>query len=145
MLCRDVFQISSTHSRRFPLALSRIPAGFPSPADDYTEVSIDLNEHLVRHPSATFFMRVSGDSMEGAGIFNGDMLIVDRAEPIAEGRIVVAVLGGELTVKQLKRSTHSLNPSTWELHAANPKYPMIPLTDEDSMIWGTVIHVIRQV
>ncbi len=80
-----------------PLAFftCRIEAGFPSPADDYLEGTLDLNEHLIRRPAATFFLRVSGDSMTGAGIYPGDILIVDRSLPPADGRIVIAVIAGD--------------------------------------------------
>ena len=84
-----------------PLFLARISAGFPSPADDYVESALDLNAYLVRNPAATFMVKVSGDSMIGAGIADGDILVVDRSEEAVHGRIVVAVLDGELTVKRL--------------------------------------------
>lgn len=84
-----------------PLFASRVPAGFPSPADDYIDQRLDLNEHLINHPAATFFVRVSGDSMTGASLHDGDLLIVDRALEPVDGRIVIAAVNGELTVKRL--------------------------------------------
>jgi len=84
-----------------PFYLHRIPAGFPSPADDYLETGLDLNGLLVRNPAATFMVRVSGDSMIGVGIHDGDILVVDRSETAAHGKIVVAALDGEMTVKRL--------------------------------------------
>ena len=86
-----------------PLASDQIAAGFPSPADDYIDVGIDLNEQLIRHPSSTFFLRVSGDSMTGAGIHHGDLLVVDRSLDPRPGRVVVAVLDGAFTLKRLAR------------------------------------------
>ena len=84
-----------------PLAGERVAAGFPSPADDYVEVGIDLNDQLIRHPTSTFFLRVSGESMLGAGIHDGDLLVVDRSLDPRPGRVVVAVLDGEFTLKRL--------------------------------------------
>lgn len=91
-------------SYRLPVFLGRLPAGFPSPADDYIEGKLDLNRHLIKHPAATFFVRVTGNSMTGAGIHSGDLLIVDRSLEPTDGHVVVAVLDGELTVKRLQMS-----------------------------------------
>jgi DNA polymerase V len=124
-----------------PLFSYRIAAGFPSPADDYVEARIDLNRHLIRHKEATFFLRVQGDSMIHAGIHDGDLLIVDRAiEPIS-GKIVIAALDGELTVKRL-----SIKGDTVRLLPENPAYPVIEIGAEQALvIWGVVIHVIHAV
>ncbi len=124
-----------------PLAFftSRIEAGFPSPADDYLEGTLDLNEHLIRRPAATFFLRVSGDSMTGAGIYPGDILIVDRSLPPADGRIVIAVVDGELTVKRLSR-----RPGRIRLLPENPRYPPIDITaEQDLRVWGVVVHAVH--
>ncbi len=124
-----------------PLAffISRVEAGFPSPADDYLEGTLDLNEHLIRHPAATFFLRVSGDSMTGAGIYPGDILIVDRSLPPADGRIVIAVVDGELTVKRLSRRQGRIR-----LLPENPRYPPIDITaEQDLRVWGVVVHAIH--
>ena len=86
---------------RLPLIAGRAPAGFPSPAADHYDRRLDLNEHLVLHPEATFFLRVKGNSMIGAGIHDGDLLVVDRSLEANHGRVVIAVLDGELTVKRL--------------------------------------------
>ncbi|MDP7418537.1 MAG: translesion error-prone DNA polymerase V autoproteolytic subunit, partial [Gammaproteobacteria bacterium] len=91
-----------------PLFISRVPAGFPSPADDYMDNKLDLNEHLIKHPEATFYCRVSGQSMTGAGIFDGDLLIVDRAVNPAHGDVILAALNGELTCKILDRHNRQL-------------------------------------
>ena len=122
-----------------PLAGERVAAGFPSPADDYVEVGIDLNEQLIRHPISTFFLRVSGDSMIGAGIHDGDLLVVDRSLEPRPGRVVVAVLDGAFTLKQLIRSQGRLR-----LEAAHPNYPPLDLHRcGDVQIWGVAIHVIH--
>jgi len=124
---------------RLPLFGHKIAAGFPSPADDYVEDSIDLNQHLVRHKEATFFLRVKGDSMLGAGIHDGDLLVVDRALNPADGRVVIAVLDGELTVKRLGRKAGRVR-----LLPENPAYPVIEVNDEqDLVIWGVVTNVIH--
>ena len=124
-----------------PLAFftSRVEAGFPSPADDYLEGTLDLNEHLIRRPAATFFLRVSGDSMTGAGIYPGDILIVDRSLTPADGRIVIAVVDGELTVKRLSRQHGRIR-----LLPENPRYPPIDITaEQDLRVWGVVVHAVH--
>ena len=116
-----------------------LSARFPSPADDYKEKKLDLNELLIKQPEATFFAKASGDSMIGAGIHDGDMLIVDRSITASDGRIVIAVLNGELTVKRFK-----LLGRTPQLHSENSKYPPITLHEGDSVsIWGVVTNVIH--
>ena len=132
--------LQSRRSRlALPLAGERVAAGFPSPADDYVEVGIDLNEQLIRHPTSTFFLRVSGESMLGAGIHHGDLLVVDRSLDPRPGRIVVAVLDGEFTLKRLVQHQGRLR-----LEAANPAYPPLELHRcGDVQIWGVAIHVIH--
>jgi DNA polymerase V len=127
--------------RRQPLPLAGMPvaAGFPSPADDYIESRIDLNDTLIRHPSSTFFLRVSGDSMRDAGILDGDLLVVDRAVEPRHGRVVVAVVEGAFTLKHLRR-----HHGRWRLEAAHPDYPPLELEGrDDSQIWGVAIHAIH--
>ncbi|NLB65034.1 MAG: translesion error-prone DNA polymerase V autoproteolytic subunit [Lentisphaerae bacterium] len=122
-----------------PLVGTRIAAGFPSPADDHLEGPMDLNEHLVAHPAATFVVRVEGDSMIGAGIRHGDLLVVDRALEARSGSIVVAVVDGELTVKRLRMYRGRVR-----LEAENPAYPPIEMRGQvDLIIWGVVAHAIR--
>lgn len=118
---------------------TRVPAGFPSPADDHIEGKLDLNEHLVRRPSATFFVRASGESMKGAGIFDGDLLVIDRGIRPKCDDVVIAAIHGELTVKRLRRSG-----GKWLLAPENPDFPTIDLDVPDSEIWGVVTHSIRQ-
>lgn len=123
----------------FPLFVARIPAGFPSPADDYIDAWLDLNELLIKHPSATFFVKVSGDSMIDAGIRPGDTLIVDRAKTAANNSIIIAALNGELTVKRLVK-----NDGAVYLAAENPGYNQIEVKPEMQFeVWGVVIHVIH--
>ena len=124
---------------RLPLFLCRISAGFPSPAEDHIEKRLDLNELLVEHPAATFFVRVAGDSMTGAGINHNDILVVDRSLEPANGKVVIAVLNGELTVKRLY-----INGNSFRLVADNPAYPALELSDGESCeIWGVVTSVIH--
>ncbi|MAC46369.1 LexA family protein [Oceanospirillum beijerinckii] len=114
-------------------------SGFPSPADNYIEHSLDLNQQLIRHPSATFIMRVQGNAMVNAGIKDGDLLIVDRAIQPHPGKVVIAAVNGELTVKRLVQRSGQF----W-LQPDNPHYRPIPMTDEnEAFVWGTVAHVIH--
>lgn len=123
-----------------PLYLDRISAGFPSPADDYIETALDLNTYLIRNPAATFMVKVSGDSMIGAGINDGDILIVDRSEKPGHGRIVVAVLDGELTVKRLLTKDGQIL-----LAPENPRYQPITVAEEQDLhVWGVVSGVVRR-
>ena len=124
-----------------PLFVGKVAAGFPSPADDYVEKNLDLNELLVQKPAATFFVRAQGESMLGAGIHPNDILVVDRSIEPAPGRIVICALDGELTVKRLERDNEQ-----WQLKAENPAYPDIVIYDElDMVIWGVVTNVIHAV
>ncbi len=120
-----------------PLYSDSVAAGFPSPAEDHTDQALDLNEHLIAKPSATYFARASGDSMEGAKIYDGDLLVVDRSQRPEQGRIVIASVDGQLTCKILDINNRCLR-------AANPDYESIPLPDEtDLVIEGVVMHVIH--
>ena len=125
-----------------PYFVSPVSAGFPSPADDAIEKSLDLNELLIRHPASSFFLRVEGSSMIGAGIEHGDLLLVDRAVEPTSGRIVIAVINGELTVKRLQYSRQG-----WPyLCPENPDYSPIAISEEtDCHLWGVVINVIKTV
>ena len=133
---------ASVHSRiKQPLFLVRIAAGFPSPADDYIEKHLDLNEHLVKHPSATFFVKVEGESMINAGIHNGDILIVDRSLEAADKKIIVAVVNGELTVKRVRKEKGALF-----LVPENDDFKPLCVTEEmDFQVWGVVTSVIHKV
>ena len=123
-----------------PLFSSPVPAGFPSPADDYIEGQLDLNDYFIQHPSATFYVRVTGESMVNAGIFPRDILIVDRAIEAAHGSIVIAVVDNELTVKRLHRKGSAI-----ELHPENPLFPVIVIEKTMELsIWGVVVGVTRK-
>ncbi len=125
---------------RLPLFGSKVQAGFPSPADDYVARRLDLHELLVKREVATFYVRVQGDSMVEAGIHEGDLLVVDRSVEPTDGRIVIAVLDGELTVKELSRTAEGVL-----LLPRNRAYPPIPVPRESELvIWGVVTGVVRQ-
>lgn len=137
------WQAMSQAKQDVPVLASAVRAGFPSPAEDYIEGSLDLNRHLIRHPAATFIVRVEGESMTGAGIFPGDLLVVDRSIEPHAGHVVIAVVDGELTVKRLKGQR-----GQWRLEAEHPDYPAILMpNDEDggetSAIWGVVTSSVR--
>lgn len=131
-----------THTRdkyNIPLYTHSVRAGFPSPADDYIEAHLDLNTHLVKHPAATFFLKASGDSMIHAGIREGDLLLVDKSLDATPGKVVIAVVNGELGVKQLTRVNGCIS-----LVSANNNYePIIIDADDELVIWGVVTHVIH--
>lgn len=124
-----------------PLVGQHVPAGFPSPATDYIEGILDLNLHLIKHPASTFFLRVDGYSMIGAGIFPDDLLIVDRSVDPANNRIIVAIYDGELTLKRL-----IVEDDAYVLRSENPDYPDIRLDRElEFFVWGVVTYVIHKV
>jgi DNA polymerase V len=126
-------------STRVPLYSCRVRAGFPSPADDYIETYLDLNERYVTHPTATFFVIAAGDSMTGAGIQSGDMLVVDKSVEAQHGQIVIAAINGELTVKRLSTTHNNI-----QLLPENDQYPPININEmQDIVIWGVVKHVIK--
>jgi len=136
-----IYTPDQTTEINLPLYMTSIEAGFPSPADDYIEGSLDLNQHLIKHPAATFFVRVSGESMINAGIFPGDILIVDRSLEAVDKKIVIAVINGELTVKRLR--IRSGNPF---LEPENAQYQTIKITPDMAFeIWGVVTNVIHRV
>lgn len=122
-----------------PLYLVSVQAGFPSPADDSLDRKLDLHTLLVKHPSATFFLRVSGDSMQGCGIFDGDLLVVDKLVEAVNGKVVIASVDNEFTVKRLCRKQNRVL-----LLPENPDYPAIDITGrEHVMIWGVVTYCIH--
>lgn len=115
-------------------------AGFPSPAEDFQVQRIDLMKELVRHPQASYLLRIRGDSMRDAGIFDGDVVLVDKAITPRSGQVVVAVVDGEFTCKTLQ-----LRAGRIQLKAANPSYPDILPTDGQTIeIWGVVVAAIKQ-
>jgi len=128
------------HSKmNLPLAQQGISAGFPSPADDFLELSIDLNKELIKHPYATFYGRVSGDSMTGAGLDDGDLLVIDKSLEPRDGKIAVCFVDGEFTVKRIKIEADAI----W-LMPENKKYKPLKVTqDNEFVIWGIVTSVIK--
>lgn len=118
-----------------------IHAGFPSPAQDYSDQAIDLNKELIRHPAATFFGRVAGDSMRDAGVSEGDLLVIDRSLQPSDSDMVVCYLDGEFALKTLR-----FEEGRPVLYAANPKYKPIPIEDgSDFRAWGVVTYVVKNV
>ena len=124
---------------KIPLFSDSISAGFPSPADDYTEENIDLNEHLISNPFSTFFLRVKGESMLNAGIKDKDLIIVDKSLRAKPGNIVIAMIDGEFTIKRLSIKNNELY-----LKAENHNYPDFRFKNHiDVQIWGVVIYSIH--
>ena len=124
-----------------PLFLNKVPAGFPSPAEDYIEQKLNVQELLVKRPASTFFIRVSGYSMLDAGIHDGDILVVDRSLKASNQKIIVAILDGELTIKRFEQSENTIY-----LHPENSEYQSITVTpDMDFEVWGVVTNVIHAV
>lgn len=122
-----------------PLFGCRVPAGFPSPADDHLEESIDLNRLLVKSPASTFFIRVSGHSMRGAGIYDGDLAVVDRSLKPRLGCVVVAIVDGELTLKRMVRGAHGV-----ALKSEHPDYPLLEFSEGNEFaVWGVATFVIH--
>jgi DNA polymerase V len=123
------------------LLAQRLPAGFPSPADDHLEGEIDLAQLLIERPAATFLMRVSGHSMTGAGILDGDYVVVDRSLEPRAGHVVVAVRASEMTIKRLRRR----KDGRLLLVAENPDYPAVLIEEDDGTeVWGVVVGVVRK-
>jgi DNA polymerase V len=122
-----------------PLFLASVSAGFPSPADDYIENQLDLNRHLIKHPAATFFVKVKGDSMVDAGIYSGDILVVDRSLEVTDKKVVIAVVDGELTVKRIRMIDEKIY-----LLPENAAFSSTEITESmDFKIWGVVTNVIH--
>ena len=130
---------STTKRFRIPLLNDSVSAGFPSPADDYTEENIDLNEHLISNPFSTFFLRVKGDSMINAGIKDKDLIIVDKSLTARPGNIIIAMIDGEFTIKRLSIKNNELY-----LKSENHNYPDFRFKNHiDVQIWGVVIYSIH--
>jgi len=120
-----------------------IKAGFPSPADDYSKDSLDFNRDMIPHPESTFYARVDGDSMIGAGIDSGDIAVIDRLQEPADGDIIVAFVEGEFTIKFLDLSHRE--EGYIQLKPANPQYPVIRIDETDTFqVWGVVIYTIKK-
>ncbi len=124
-----------------PFVEAGISAGFPSPADDFLELTIDLNKELVKHPSTTFYGKVKGDSMQDAGFNDGDLLVIDKSLRPSDGKIAVCFIDGEFTVKRIRKDKDCI----W-LVAENKKYKPIKVTeDNDFIVWGLVTNIIKSV
>lgn len=125
--------------RAVPAFVSSISAGFPSPADDYLDTPLDFNDLLIVHPAATFAVRVAGDSMQGVGLFPGDIAVVDRSITAADGAVILGILNGEFTIKRYRHR----GGKAW-LEAANTAYRDILITEDHAFeVWGVVRHAIR--
>ncbi len=137
----DIYSALTETELSLPFVSEGISAGFPSPALDFVEITIDLNKHLIKHPSATFYGRVKGLSLKNAGISDGDLLIIDRSLEPVNGKIAVCYINGEFTAKRIKQTVNEL----W-LMPENDDYKPIKIEEENHLIiWGVVTHVIKSV
>ena len=136
----DIWLVDDSQSVELPYYDTKVQAGFPSPAEDHLEQRLDLNTLVIDNPSATFFVRVAGQSMKGIGITDGDILVVDRSIENWENRIVVAVIDSEFTIKRFTKRN-----GTVVLEAENPDYPSIRITEEiDFSVWGVVCWTLKK-
>jgi len=143
VVVKDVARPQSVSSgdTAIPMYSSSPSAGFPAPGDDQVERVLDINDLVVKNPASTFFVRVEGDSMEGAGIFSGDVLVVDRSRESKDGVIVVAAINGEMVVKRIIKTS---SRSGLELVSENDEYaPIVVGEDEDCTVWGVVVGSVR--
>ena len=135
----EIINYRKSKKTKIKLYTTSISAGFPSPAEDHMDISLDINEYLVKHPSSTFYIYVKGDSMIDSGIFDGDLLIVDRSLEVKSNSVVVAVIDGDFTVKKIKKDSGNLY-----LIPQNKKYkPILLENNMDFQIWGIVTHTIH--
>ena len=135
----DIYSACSTFQMEIPFIIAGISAGFPSPAMDFIDLTIDMNRHLIKHPTSTFYGRVKGDSMKDAGIHDGDLLVIDKSIRPMNNKIAVCYIDGDFTVKRIKIE----NECIW-LIPENMSYKPIKVTsDNDFIIWGIVTHVIK--
>lgn len=136
----EIYQSGQFKKLSLNLYGTPVTAGFPSPADDYLDTQLDLNEHLIKHPAATFFVRASGNSMINAGIYTGDILVVDRANTAQHNDVVIAVVNGEFTVKRLSKRNGQVI-----LQPENPDFkPIFISPSDDFQVWGVVTYVIHK-
>ena len=135
------FKPNLDESHSIPLTNNSISAGFPSPADDFKEIRISLDKELVKNKEATFYARVSGDSMVGAGLDDGDLLVIDRSLSPESGKIAICFIDGDFTVKRIKKEK-----GKFYLMPENKKYKPIEISEDDELIiWGVVEYVIKKV
>lgn len=137
----EIFPASGDTLLELPVASEPVPAGFPSPAEDYRDQKLDLNQLLIKRPSSTFFVRVSGESMTNAGIFDGDLLVVDRSVQPTDKKIIIGVVNGEFTVKRIRKRGEKIF-----LVPANPSFKETEITPEmNFVVWGVVMYCIHRV
>lgn len=137
----DIYSALTETELELPYVEEGISAGFPSPALDFVDLTIDLNKHLIKHPSATFYGRVKGKSLKNAGIGDGDLLIIDRSLEPANGKIAVCYIDGEFTAKRIQKTKNEL----W-LMPENEDYSPIKIEEDHNLIiWGIVTHVIKSI
>ena len=135
------FKPDNQNQKHLILANEAISAGFPSPAEDFKELKISIDQEVVKNESATFFARVDGESMQGAGLDDGDLLVIDRSEEPENGKIAVCFIDGEFTVKRLKVKDNCIY-----LMPENSKYKPLKVTSENQLIiWGIVTYVVKKV
>jgi DNA polymerase V len=135
----EIYSAITESSLELPVVSGGISAGFPSPALDFIDLTIDMNRHLVKHPAATFYGRVKGDSMKDEGIHDGDLLVIDKSLEPADGKIAVCYIDGEFTIKRIR-----LEKNVCWLMPANDDYKPIKVTEDDEfLIWGIVTHLVK--
>lgn len=137
----DIYSALSESEMALPYVDAGISAGFPSPALDFVDMTIDLNKHLIKHPSATFYGRVKGQSLKNAGITDGDLLVIDRSLNPVNGKIAVCYIDGEFTAKRIKKTKDEL----WLLPENDDYEPIKVEKENDFVVWGIVTHVIKSV
>ncbi len=134
----DFYSVGTGSELALPF-IGGIAAGFPSPAEDFLDISIDLNKELIKNPTSTFYGRVKGNSMRDAGVENGDLLIIDKSLEPSNGKIAVCFLDGEFTIKRIKIE----NDCVWLVPANSDFNPIKVTAGNDFLIWGIVIHIIK--
>lgn len=136
----DIYSAETDTQLNLPL-MEGVRAGFPSPAADFIDLSIDLNRHLIKHPSATFYARVKGESMKDAGISDGDLLIIDRSIDPVDGKIAICFVDGEFTLKRIKIDAEGV----WLIPANAQFKPLLIKEGNNLLIWGVVTYVVKSV
>lgn len=137
----EIFTPAKNRTLELDLYTTKISTGFPSPAEDFLDRTLDLNEYLIRNPSATFLVRVNGNSMVNAGIYDGDILIVDRSVEATDGKVVIGVINGEFTVKRILKKGKK-----FFLKPENEKFTPIEITEDmDFKTWGVVVYTIHKI
>ena len=139
MVVTEIYRLQIGEPCLIPLSADPVQAGFPSPADDHLDEMLDLNEHLIKNPLATFMVRAKGNSMIDVGIQSGDLLVVDKSLDATDGDVVIAMVDGHFTVKTYRKTGRTLR-----LVAENPAHPPIAINEDSNVeIWGVVTNVIH--